>query len=495
MNKNSYFLKSLLVIGVLSLTSFGTAYADKTATSEPMSKPSATLEVQAEPIEAVKPFIPVQELITQSGMKIWFVEDRSVPVLSLKFFFSNIGAAYDPDDKQGLARMVSNTLDEGAGELNGKDFQKMLSDHSIALSFSNSRDDFSGSLKTLTRYQDKAFGLLKLSLNSPRFDDGAIERMRNANIARIKSSLSKPGWITARIFNDTLYGDHPYAKNSGGTLSSLKAITKADLKAYVTENFTRDRLQIAVTGDIDAARLTAAVENIFGPLQQRRIRPLAQVAPFKWPAIGKSSLFTIDNMPQSKVMIALPAIGIDDDRYYAMSLLSTILGGSGFGSRLMEEIRENHGLTYGIYSGLSQGEAVNMLQINASSQNETMAELLTRTVDELTKLKTIAVSEEELQSHRDYLIGSMPLSLTSTDKISSIMQSLQMQDLPAAYYDSHAAKLKAVTPEDIQKLAAEFLDQNRAVSVVAGGLSSEGLPHSATQLQDFTPITVLPNVE
>jgi predicted Zn-dependent peptidase len=75
------------------------------------------------------------------------------------------------------------------------------------------------------------------------------------------------------------------------------------------------------------------------------------------------------------------------------------------------------------------------------------------------------------------------------------MQSLQMQNLPSAYYDSHAAKLKAVTPEHIQNLAAEFLDQNRAVSVVAGGLSSEGLPHSATQLQDFTSITVLPNVE
>tara|TARA_R110002124_G_scaffold287216_2_gene471615 strand:- start:27092 stop:28567 length:1476 start_codon:yes stop_codon:yes gene_type:complete len=491
MNKNAQFLKSLMAIGLLSVSSLGTAYAGPANTV----KQATNTEPQIAPIEAVKPFIPIQELTTQSGMKIWFVEDHSVPVLSLKFFFSNIGAAYDPDEKQGIARMVSNTLDEGAGQLSGKDFQKMLNDHAIALSFSSSRDDFSGSLKTLTRYQDKAFDLLKLSLNSPRFDDEAIERMRNANIARIKSSLSQPAWITARIFNDTLYGDHPYAKNSGGTLSSLAAITKADLKAYVTENFTRDRLHIAVTGDIDPARLTTTIENVFGPLQQNRIRPLAPVEPFQWPESGKSSLFKIDNMPQSKVMIALPSIGIDDERYYAMSLLSTILGGSGFGSRLMEEIREKHGLTYGIYSGLSQGEAVNMLQISASSQNETVAELLTRTVDELTKLKNIPVSEEELQSHRDYLIGSMPLSLTSTDAISSIMQSLQMQGLPSTYYDSHGAKLKAVTAEDIQKLATELLDSERAVSVIAGGLTVEDLPHDATQLHDFTLVTELPNVE
>ncbi len=449
----------------------------------------------AQAADTDKPFISVQELKTKSGIEVWFVEDHSVPVLSMQFLFKNVGAAYESDDKQGLARLVSNTLDEGAGPYDGQAFQKQLSDHSIALSFSSSRDHFSGGLKTLTRYQDKAFTLTKLALTAPRFEDEAIDRMRAANIARIKSSLGKPGWSAARLFNDVLYGDHPYAKNSGGTISSLTALNADDLKAYVDTMLTKDRLKVSVTGDISADALLRAIDTIFADLPESNANAPTLVEDFIWPDNGKSVLFHMNGVPQSKIMLALPSVRLDDPRYYTMKLLNTILGGSGFGSRLMEEIREKHGLTYGIYSYMSEGQAMQTLQIDASSQNDTVAELLSRTVDELKKISTEAVSEDELNAHRDYLIGSMPLQLTSTDKISALMQFLQTQDLPSHYFDARAASLKAVTVEDVQSLAQEFLDQGKAVTIVAGGATLDALSSDETQLNAFLPVDQLPNVE
>lgn len=442
-----------------------------------------------------KPFIAIQELTTKSGIDVWFVEDTTVPVLSIKFFFEHVGAAYESAEKQGLARLVSNTLDEGAGEYDAKAFQKALTDHSISLSFSSSRDHFSGKLKTLTRYQDKAFSLLKLALSEPRFDEDAVERMRAANIARIRASLSKPNWINARLFNDVLYGDHPYAQNSGGTLTTLSALTPDDLRSYVEENLTRDRLKVAVTGDIAAEELLKAIDSIFEDLPKTRDSDRQKVSAFNWPEEGHSALFTMPLLPQSSIMLAFPSLRMDDEHYYAMKLLSTVLGGSGFGSRLMEEIREKHGLTYGIYSYLSENVAASMLQINASSQNETVTELLNRTMGELKRLQDEPLSLEELNSHRNYVIGSMPLSLTSTDKISSIIQFLQMNDLPSDYLDTRTASLNAVTPETIQQLAKNHFKPENAVVIVTGGIEAEVLNSELDALRSFTPKTTLPNVE
>lgn len=484
--------KSLLrsaILTVSTLSALGLGFASDAAARSPL--PEAEHATPA----AQKRFIPIETLKTKAGIDVWFVEDQSLPVLSMQFFFENVGAAYDGADKQGLARLVSNTLDEGAGAYDSKAFQKALADNSISLSFSSGRDDFSGQLKTLTRYQDKAFELLKAALNEPRFDDEAITRMREANISRIKSSLSNPGWLAARIFNDQFYGAHPYALNSGGTISTLNALTADDLRSYVARSLTRDRLHIAVTGAINKDDLLNAIDDIFGALPEKSADAPSKVENFAWPSDAKSILFPIDGLPQSQITLALPSVRIDDPRYYTMKLMTTILGGSGFGSRLMEEIREKHGLTYGIYSYTSESEAAEMMQISASSQNATVAELLSRTIDELKRLADTPVSEEELQSHRDYLIGSMPLTLTSTDKITSLMQQLQMQNLPSDYLDHRAAHLSEVSAEDIQNLAREVLDTNKIIAVIAGGVSADDLPTERTGLSPFTVVTDLPNVE
>lgn len=142
--------------------------------------------------------LDIQEIRSSEGIHAWLVQDESVPVISMHFAFSDAGSARDPLDKQGLARLVSNTMDEGAGNLNAEQFQAALRDDAIELSFFSSRDYYGGSLYTLSDNKNKAFKLLKMALTQPHYKEEALVRMRAANIARIRHSLSSPEWRILR---------------------------------------------------------------------------------------------------------------------------------------------------------------------------------------------------------------------------------------------------------------------------------------------------------
>lgn len=298
------------------------------------------------PAFAAERILDIQKITSAKGLSAWLVEDHSIPVISMEIGFT-YGSAQDPEMLSGLSTLLSNTLDEGAGELVAKDFQQRLDDNSIALKFNSSRDGFFGSVKTLSKHKGEAFHLLKLALTAPRFDQEAVDRMVAANQSRIRSALSDPEWIAARIANDKAYARHPYAMNSGGTLQSLSKITPINLQEVFKSTITRENLRIAVTGDITAKELSELLDHVFANLPPSR--PKAPIEDIAVQNKGQRFLHTLD-IPQSFIEMRWDSVGRRDDDYYTLLLLNHILGGSGFGSRLMEEIREKQGLTYGIYS-------------------------------------------------------------------------------------------------------------------------------------------------
>ncbi len=428
-------------------------------------------------------FLDIQELTTPSGLSVWLVEDHTVPVISLKFSFKDAGSFVEKPHQQGLVQLLSNMMDEGAGELDSQAFQKELSDHSISLSFSGGRDQFGGSLKTLTTHKDKAFDLLTQALTQPRFDEEPLERMKQANLSRIKNSMTQPNWIAARLMNDIAFAGHPYAQNSGGTLSTLPTLTAKNLHDFVTNELTGDRLIIALSGDITPEQAITHIEKIFSSFPHIIRDDITR--PVKLQNQNTLSVFKKD-IPQSILRITLPGIRPSDQDYYAAKLMNHIFGGGGFGSRLMERIREKEGLTYGIYSGLSHMEMTETLSISTSTKNETVAPLLSLIKSEAKTLKTTPITTQELQDAKDYILGSMPLALTSTDALSSIMLSLQSDRRPATYLDTLDDHINAVTIEDVQKTAQRLLDFNRAVIVLVG---------QPQNIEQTNIISTLPNVE
>ena len=440
------------------------------------------LVIAATPV-AAKPFLNIQEVTSPGGITAWLVEDHTLPIISLQFSFKEAGTARDTQERQGLARLASNTMDEGAGDLDSQAFQKTLSDYSIGLSFEVGRDDFGGNLKTLTRHKDKAFTLMALALTQPRFDQEAIDRMRDANIARIKSSMTEPDWIAARLQNDIAYAGHAYARNSGGTLTSLPAITRSDLVAFVKDNLTRDRLNIGVAGDITPDELKIILDQIFLTLPATAAtKPLAHI---DIQGRGKTYLYTQD-IPQSVIDIMQPGIDSKDPDYYAASIMNFVLGGSGFGSRLTEEVREKRGLTYGIHSGFFDMDHAEGLSISLSTENKNAGAALKLIHQEMVRMRDTPISTQELTEAQSYIVGSLPLSFSSTEALASNVLGLQENDRPIDYFDRYPALIKAVTLDDVARVSKRLLTPDQMLTVIVG--KPEGVTPTDTP-------TTLPNVE
>jgi len=431
--------------------------------------------------------LDIQEVKSDSGITAWLVEDGSIPIISMQFTFKGAGAVNDPTDKQGLARMLSNTLDEGAGDLDSQSFQKELQDLSISLSFNSGRDHFGGSVKTLSKNSDRAFELLKMAVSKPRFDDDPVARMRQSNQSRIRSSISNPDWIAARILNDVAFADHPYARNSGGTLSSLEAITPDDLRAFHKTHIGKNNLVVAVSGDIDAQTLKVKLDEIFGALPDATIKTGADLT---LQNAGKIAVYDKD-IPQSIVEIMQKGIARDDPDYHAAQVMNFVLGSSGFGSRLTEEIREKRGLTYGVFSSFYNLNHVAAMSVSTSTKNENVPDMLKAIHDEFSKMRDQAIAQNELDDAKSYLLGSLPLSLTSTDKISGLMMSLMRDGLPIDYLDTRKEKIAALALDDISRVAKRLLSPQEFVTVLVGKPPLDQFSNP----DDIIKVETLPNVE
>lgn len=435
----------------------------------------------------VSSVLNIQKVVSEKGITAWLVQDSSVPVISFDFAFKGAGSANDPADKQGLARLLSNTMDEGAGELDSQTFQKELQDLSISLSFNSSRDHFGGSVKTLTKNSERAFELLEMAVMKPRFDPDPVQRMRAANQSRIRSSLSDPQWMAARVLNDVAFEGHVYAQNSGGTLSTLDAIKPDDLRQFHRSHLGKNNLVVAVAGDIETDRLKVILDNVFAGLPDVDI-PVQDTLPLK--NKGQIAVYEQD-IPQTVIEIMQPGIARDDPDYFKAQVMNFVLGSSGFGSRLTEEIREKRGLTYGIYSSFYNLDYISAMSVSTSTKNENVPEMLATIQNELTRMKDEGITQKELDDAKSYLIGSLPLSLTSTDKISRLMLSLMQDDLPIDYLDIREKAIRNMTLDNISDIAKRLLSPSEFVTVLVGKPPQETLEW----LGDITVIETLPNVE
>lgn len=434
-------------------------------------------------VPAHSAILDVQPVTSPGGVKAWLVEDHTVPVISVRFLFKGAGAVNDPKDKQGVSQILSNTLDEGAGDLNSQTFQGKLDDHSISLAFQSSRDDFGGAIKTLSKYQNEAFDLLSLALTSPRFDKDPVQRMIDSNLVRIRSNMTDPEWMNARLTNAIIYQDHPYSINVGGTLRSLPRITPADLRTKFKSQFARDNLMVAVAGDMTADQVAAMLDKVFGRLPPKSsLRQIQDVVL----AEGSSISLYRQKIPQTVITMVVPGIQQTDPDYHAGEVMDFVLGSSGFGSRLTEEVREKRGLTYGIYSELSEMSHSHLLSIGTATRNEMVKDVITLTKDVMKEMTKEKISEKELKDAKSYLIGSVPLQLTSTDRISAVLIGLLSKAFPIDYMEQREASLQKLSADDVFRVSQRVLTTKDLKIILVGD----------PKISDHhTIIPSLPNVE
>ena len=413
--------------------------------------------------------VDIEEIETPGGIDAWLVEDHSIPFMALELRFRG-GTSLDRDEALGATNLMVGLLEEGAGDLDARAFARSLESKAASISFDSSDDDVSISARFLTENRDEAVALLKLALTQPRFDADAIERVRQQVLSGLRSDAQDPNDIAGRTFRELAYGDHPYARPGKGTLESVAALTRDDLIAAHKGAFARDRLYVGAVGDITADELSALLDDLLGDLP-------ATGTPIPGPATvtlnGGVTVVPYDT-PQSVALFGQTGIDRDDEDFFPAFVMNHILGGGGFESRLMTEVREKRGLTYGVYSYLLPKDLASVYMGSVASANDRVAEAVEVITAEWARMADGGVTAEELEAAKTYLTGAYPLRFDGHGRIASIMTGMQMQGLGVDYIDTRNDKVNAVTVDDIARVADRLLQPDQLNFVVVG--QPEGLP-------------------
>lgn len=406
----------------------------------------------------------IQRVISPGGVEAWLVESREVPLIAVQFGFVG-GTVQDPPGKEGLVKMLAAMLEEGAGDMDATAFQERLEEAGVRLSFNASRDALTGSLQTLSANAAEGFELLRLALSEPRFDAQALERVRGQMLARLKIDENDPSKVASREWYKLAFGGHPYSRPPDGTPESVASITAEDLRGMARRLLARDVLKVSVVGDIDAAALGGVLDQVFGRLPAKA--DLMEVAEAE-PPIGPLRKVIPMDVPQSVALFGHRGPKRKDPDFLACYVLNYIVGGGGFSSRLMEEVREKRGLAYSVYSYLSPLRHGAIYLGNVATENRSVGRSLDVIRAELQRMAVEGPTEEELQHAKQYLTGSYPLRFDTSAKIASQLLWIQIEDLGIDYVDKRNAMIEAITLEDIRRAAQAFLRGDALIVTIVG---------------------------
>lgn len=414
--------------------------------------------------------VDIKEITSPGGIEAWLVEEHQIPFIALELRFKG-GASLDAPGKRGAINLMTALLEEGAGDMDAREFARAAESLAASFRYRASDDTVSISAKFLTENRDQAITLLRETLINPRFDEDAIERVRAQILSGLRSDLKDPNAIAGRAFDAAVFGDHPYASSKDGTIESVTALGRADILAAHAATMARDRLYVSAVGDITAEELGALLDSLLadlpasGPAMPGRANPQFT---------GDLTVIDFDT-PQSVAIFGQRGLPLDHPDFFAAYLIDVILGGGGFESRLMTEVREKRGLTYGVYSYLVDKEFTDIWMGSVASANDRVAETIEVIKAEWQRMHDTGVTAEELQDAKTYLTGSYPLRFDGNGPIANIMANMQVAHMPLDYIATRNDKVEAVTLEQVNRVARELLDPEHLSFVVVGrpeGLSN-----------------------
>ncbi|MGE0628889.1 MAG: M16 family metallopeptidase [Hyphomicrobiaceae bacterium] len=419
----------------------------------------------------------IQEVKSPGGISAWLVESHNVPLMALRFAFEG-GSAQDPAGKDGTANFLTAMLDEGAGDLDSAAFQERMEEIAMRLGFQDGRDHLYGSFETLTIHREKAVELLRLAVTRPRFDPDAVERIKKQISANIAFSDRDPERVASKEWSKLAFPNHPYGRPPSGTLATVEKIGSADLKAFHNRVFARDNLMVVAVGDIDAATLGKLLDDVFGALPAK-----SELTPIPSVKLHSPATEVIEMpMPQSVARFGNGAMLRNDPDFIPAYVVNQILGGGGFASRLMEEVREKRGLAYSVYSYLSPMEKAGAFVGGVATKNSELKQSLDVIKAELNRMATEGPTQTELDNAKSYLIGSYALRFDTNSKIADQLLGTMVQGLGIDYFHKRNELIKAVTLADAKRVAARFLKVDELVITVVG--KPEGLKSMAVESKE-----------
>ncbi|WP_420824287.1 M16 family metallopeptidase [Variovorax guangxiensis] len=419
--------------------------------------------------------LPIQHWTLANGAKIYLVSTNALPIVDAQIDF-DAGSRRDPAAQAGLASVTATMVEKGvragkSGEpaLDQNALGEAWADLGASFDVSTGTDRTSYSLRSLSdpALLNKAVALAAREIGEPSFPDDVWQRERERINAAIKEANTKPATVTGRAFAAGVYGTHPYGQEV--TEETLARIDTAAMRQRYQQLMVPCRAKLSIVGAVTRAEAetiaTTLLSRLPGP---EACTPLPAVAPVAALTAPKNERIAFDSA-QAHVLIGQPGYPRKDPDHFALTLGNYVLGGGGFVSRLMNEVREKRGLTYSIYSGFAPGLEAGAFRIGFQTRPDQAEEAVKVSREVLAKFVAEGPTAAELKAAKDNLIGGFPLLLDSNRKLIGNVANIAWHDLPLDYLDTWTARMNAITAADVKAAFQRKLQPERMVTVVVGG--------------------------
>lgn len=417
-------------------------------------------------------FVDIQQFTTPGGVSVWLVTEPSIPIVSVQMAW-RAGTAADPAGQEGLGAAVVYGMNEGAGDLESLAFQTAMEELNMSFGCSNSGEWTSCSATMLSDNAEPSMELVASAFAEPRYDAGPFERFVREQEVGLKTRETSAGYLAWRAQARALYPEHDFAREV--TAESLAALTPELARAHMRKLMTKDRLLVTAVGAITPEELAPLIDSAVEALPETS--DIAPVAPINLPEVAAVEPVVVTlPQPQSLVRFMGPGLGRDNADFFPAYVLNYTFGGGGFESRLMKTLRVEKGLTYGVSSSIDPNPTFLVWSGGGQTKNESAGEFVTGIREEMQQFIEGGVTEAELADAKAYLIGSYPLGFDSNAKIAGNIMSVRQDGLGVDYFDRRNALIEAVTLDDVNRVAAEYLAPERYSFFIVGepqGLSAE----------------------
>ena len=443
----SYRPLIILLIGIVLVAGYALL-------SEDMSKP---------PVEAKG--LSIKTWTTNNGARVFYVPATSLPMVDVRVVF-DAGSARD-GKQYGIAQLTNNLLSQGAGEWNAQQLAERFEDVGANFSTNALRDMAVVSLRSLTEKEwlDTALQTMATIIRKPRFDKHAVERERQLQLVAIEEQQQSPEAIAEKLFYKNLYGNHPYAHPGIGNKQSLTAIKREDLIAFHKQYYVGKNAIVAIVGNVDEKQAHKIANQLVGDLPRGD-----KAAAIPEPQALTKAVAIKHVYPTTQTHLLAGVIGTQrgDKDYFPLYVGNHILGGGGFSSRMMKEIREKRGLAYSAYSYFLPMRVRGPFQLGAQTRNEKAGETLGLMKEVLKKFVNDGPTVDELEHAKRNITGGFPLKLDSNKDIIQYLAMIGFYGLPLDYLNKFNQHVNAVTIAQIKDAFKRRVDPEKLLTVVVG---------------------------
>lgn len=408
----------------------------------------------------------IQHWQSASGAKVLFVENHDIPMLDVSVSIP-AGSSFDAAATSGVAGLTHHLLDLGAEGLSEDDIARGMADIGAQFGGGFDQDRASVSLRTLssTAERDKALDIMARVLQHPLFPEEILAREKARIIAALKEAETKPENIADKAFDKAVFGAHPYALPISGEVASVEKIAVQNLRDFYAAHYRAGSAVVAIMGDVTRAQAETIAEKLTGQLPTGAAPAALPEVTMK---IAASEQRIAHPATQSHILIGAPGTARDDPDYFPLYVGNHILGGGGFVSRLMNEVREKRGLAYSVYSYFMPMKQPGAFQIGLQTRKEQAEEALQLVRGTLAEFIAKGPTEKELIAAKQNIIGGFPLRIDSNRKILEYLSIIGFYELPLTYLDDFTRRVEQVSVAQIRDAFMRRINPQAMATVIVG---------------------------